>query len=81
MGLYVLSCQWGGPYYTPDAQMHILQMSLHGALMLEGSPTLMWTGQKNVLVEGPSVLSCHGEGPITHLIPRCTSFTCRCMVL
>jgi hypothetical protein len=39
---------WGGPYYTPDAQMHILQMSLHGALMLEGSPTLMWTGQKNV---------------------------------
>jgi hypothetical protein len=36
--------------------MYILHMSLHGALMLEGSPTLMWTGQENVLMEGPSVL-------------------------
>ncbi len=57
---------WGGgwrgrgPYYSSDAQIHILHMSLHGALMLEGSPTLMWTGQENVLVEGPFVLSPHG---------------------
>jgi hypothetical protein len=61
--------------------MHILHMSLHGALMLEGSSTLMLTGQKYILVEGPSVLSYHGEGPITHLMPRCESFTCCCMVL
>jgi hypothetical protein len=83
-GPSVLSCHWGGPFYSPLAQMHVLHMSLHGAMMLEGGPpTLMWTGQKNVLVEGPSVLSCHGEGPITgtHLMPRCTSFTCSCMVL
>ncbi len=38
--------------------MHILDKSLHGALMLEGSPALMLTGQKDVLVEGSSVLSC-----------------------
>jgi hypothetical protein len=50
--------------------MIILHMSLHGALMLEGSPALMLTVQKDVLVEGPSVLSCHGKGPITHLMPR-----------
>ncbi len=50
---------WGGAYYLPEAQMYVLHMSLHGALMLEGSPALMWTGQENVLVEGPSVLSCY----------------------
>ena len=63
---------------SPDAQMNVLHMSLHGALMLEGPPALMWTGQEKVLEEGPSVLSCHGEGPLTgtDLMPRCTSFTC-----
>jgi hypothetical protein len=53
--------------YSPDAQMFVLHMSILGALMLEGLPSLMLTGQKNVLVEGPFVLSCHGEGPITVL--------------
>jgi hypothetical protein len=71
----------GGPYYSPDAQKYVFHMSLHGTLKLEGSPSLMLTGQKNVLVVGPSELSCHGEGPITHLMPRCTSFTCCCMML
>jgi hypothetical protein len=33
---------------------------LHDALMLEVPPALLLTGQKNVLVEGPSVLSYHG---------------------
>jgi hypothetical protein len=80
-GTSVLSCHGEGPFYSPDAQMH-LHMSLHGALMLEGPPILMLKGQKDVLVEGPSVLNCHGEGSIVaHLMPRCMSFTCRCMVL
>jgi hypothetical protein len=46
--------------------------------MLKGSPTLMLTGQKDVLLERPSVLSYHVEGPFTHLMPRCTSFPCHC---
>jgi hypothetical protein len=33
-------------------------------MILEGSPMLMLTEQKNVLVEGRSVLSYHGEGPL-----------------
>jgi hypothetical protein len=57
----------GGPECSPDAQMHTLHMSLHGALMLEGTPALMLIGQKDVLEEGPSVLSCHGESPISLL--------------
>jgi hypothetical protein len=44
--------------------MNILHMSLHGALMLEGLPTLMLTGQKNVLVKGPTLLTCP-------LLPKC----------
>ncbi len=40
--------------------MYVLHILLHGALMLEGPPTLMLTGQKDVLVEWPSMLSCHG---------------------
>jgi hypothetical protein len=71
----------GKAYCSPDAQMRVLHMSLHGALMLEGSPTLMWTGQENVMMEGLTVLSYHGEGPLTHLMSRCISFTCHCMVL
>jgi hypothetical protein len=71
------------PPYQPDIKMYqyILNTLLHGALMLEGTPTLMLTEQKNVLVEGRSVLNYHGEGPFTYLTPRCTTFTCRCMVL
>jgi hypothetical protein len=64
------SATMGRALYSPDAQMYDLHMSLHGALMREGSPTLMLTGQKDFLVEGPSVLSCRGEGPITHLMLR-----------
>jgi hypothetical protein len=66
-GPSVLSCLGGGgPYCSPDAQMHILHMSLHGALMLEGSPALICTGQKDVLVEGPPVLCCPGGGGGLH---------------
>jgi hypothetical protein len=46
-------------------------MALHGALMLEGSPTLMWAGQENVLVLDPSVLNNGNqrEGHNTDLTP------------
>jgi hypothetical protein len=46
-------------------------MSLHGAVMLEGSPALVWTGQKDVLVEGPSVLNniTKGRAILPNLTP------------
>jgi hypothetical protein len=61
----------GGPYCSPDAQMYVLHMSLHGALTLEGLPALMWTMQENVLVLDPSVLNNRKqrEGHITDLTP------------
>jgi hypothetical protein len=80
-GTFCAQLPWGGLNCSPDAQMYVLHMSVHGALMLEDSPALMLTGLNDVLLEGTSVLSCHGEGSIGHLMPRGTSFTCRCMVL
>jgi hypothetical protein len=41
---------------------------LHGALMLEGPPKLMLTGQKDVLGGTFCDQLPWGEGPITHLI-------------
>jgi hypothetical protein len=69
------------PRCIPVRIFDMLLLHGHGALMLEGPPTLTVIGHKDVLAEGPSVLSCHGEGSIAHLMPRCIFFTCRCMVL
>jgi hypothetical protein len=66
---------------TPRCSFIFDKLLLHGALIHESSPTLMLTGQKDVLVEGPSLLSYHGKGLFTHLMPRCTPFTCCCMVM
>ncbi len=76
----------GGPYCSPDAQMHILHMSLHGALMLESSPTLMWTGQRNVLIEDHSVLNIIPKGgpyyrPNTSKGKAWVSWTCWCCMV